>query len=268
MYDFMNWLLEDKKDGYLFQCFDIWHISFLLILFSAIAIVFLLVKDKSDSVKKKLLDCTVGIAFGLYIADFFLMPFAFGAIQIEKLPFHACTLTCVLCFLSRHSKFFGKFKKSFTVIGFISNLVFAIYPAGVMWYQVHPLSYRATQTLLFHGIMAAYGFFAFVFDKDIVFDLKKVFRQDFAVLALMVVWALIGSYSYSGYYGGYDQWYNWFFVRTDPFGILPPYLAPFATLLAFLLADVVIHLIYLAINKYLIKPKKPQAFDLSESVKF
>ena len=255
MYEFMRKLLEDKKDGYLFKCFDIWHIAFLLIIFSAILVVFLLFRNKTDAAKKKLVDSTVGIVFGLYMADFFLMPFAYGEIQIEKLPFHACTLTCLLCFLSRHSKFFGKFKSSFTIIGFISNLVFALYPAGVMWYQVHPLSYRAVQTLLFHGIMVAYAIFAFAFDKDIVFDFKKIFKQDLVVLALMIIWALIGSYSYTGNYGGYNQWYNWFFVQTDPFGILPPTVAPFVTLLAFLLADVVIHLVYFGIKKYLGKAK-------------
>lgn len=249
MYDFMKKLLEDKRGGYIFQCFDAWHITFLIIMIGAIAIAFLLVRNKSDLVKDKLLDCIIGIVFGLYIADFFLMPFAYGFIEIEKLPFHACTLTCLMCFLSRHNKFLSKFKKSFAIFGFIANLSFAVYPAGVMWANVHPLSYRAIQTLTFHGLMVAYGFLTFVFDKDIVFDWKKIFKHDLPVLALMIIWALIGSYSYTGYYDGYDHWYNWFFVRTDPFGILPPTVAPFVTLSAFLLADVVIHLIYFAIKK-------------------
>ena len=84
MYGFMRNLFEDKRDGYLFQCFDIYHISFLIVIFSAIVITFLLVRNKNDLVKKKLLDYTIGIAFGLYIADFFFMPFAFGIIEIEK----------------------------------------------------------------------------------------------------------------------------------------------------------------------------------------
>ena len=249
MYETISKLLEDKKDGYLFQCFDIWHICFLGIIFCAIILTLFLVKNKSELVKKRLLDLTVGFAFGLYMADFFLMPFAFGEIHIEKLPFHACTLTCVLCFLSRHSAFFGRFKKSFTVIGLISNFIFAVYPAGVMWYQVHPLSYRAVQTLLFHGVMAAYGIFALAFDKDITLDWKKIFKQDLIVLVLMILWALLGCYSYTGSYNGYNQWHNWFFVQTDPFQILPPTVAPFATLFAFLLADAVVHLIYFAIKK-------------------
>ena len=122
-----------------------------------------------------------------------------------------------------------------------------------MWYNVHPLSYRALQTLFFHGVMAAYGFFAFAFDKDIVFDFKKIFKHDLTILTLMIIWALIGCYSYTGNYGGYNQYYNWFFVRTDPFGILPPYIAPFVTLLAFLLADVVIRFICLSIKKHNLK---------------
>ena len=255
MYDFLNKLLEDKTDGYIFQCFDVWHIAFLFITLSSIVAVFLFFKDKGDDDKKKLLDCTVGIAFGLYIADLFLMPFAFGEIQIEKLPFHACTLTCLLCFLSRHNNFLGKFKKSFAIIGFVSNLAYTVYPAGVMWCSVHPLSYRAIQTLLFHGVMVAYGIFAMAFDKDIVFDWKKLFKQDLVVLSLMILWALVGSYAYTGTYAGYYHWYNWFFVRTDPFEILPPTVTPFVTLTAFLLADAVIHLIYFSVKKYWKKVK-------------
>lgn len=249
MYKFMKKLLEDKTGGYIFQCFDIYHIAFLLIISSATVILFLLFRNKSDKDKNKLINCTIGTAFGIYLAGFFLMPFAYGGISIEKLPFHACTLTCLLCFLSRYSSFFGKFKKSFTIIGFISNFVYAVYPAGITWSNVHPLSYRAVETLLFHGSMVAYAIFTIAFDKDIIFDWKKLFKHDFVILVLMIIWALIGSYSYTGNYKGYDQYFNWFFVKTDPFGILPPYVAPFATLLAFLLANIVIHFIYFKIKK-------------------
>ena len=89
-----------------------------------------------------------------------------------------------------------------------------------------------------------------VFDKNIVFDWKKLFKQDLVVLALMIIWALIGCYSYTGFYDGYEHWYNRFFVRTDPFQILPPVVAPFVTLSAFLLADVMIHLIYFVVKKH------------------
>ena len=251
MYDFMKELLKDKRDGYIFKCFDIYHIVFLVILVSTIVILLSLFKNKSDSAKNKLINCSVGTAFGIYLAGFFLMPFAYGEISIEKLPFHACTLTCLLCFLSRYNKFLGKFKKSFTIIGFISNFVYAVYPAGITWWQVHPLSYRSVETLLFHGAMVAYAVFAISFDKDIVFDWKKLFKHDFVILVLMIIWALFGSYSYTGNYNGNIQYYNWFFVKTDPFEILPPYVAPFATLFAFLLADIVIHFIYFEIKKCL-----------------
>ena len=251
MYDFMKKLLQDKKDGYIFKCFDIYHIVFLVILTSAIVILISLFKNKSESAKNKLINCSIGAAFGIYLIGFFLMPFAYGVIDIEKLPFHACTLTCVLCFLSRHNKFLGKFKSSFAIIGFTSNLAFTLYPAGIMWNQVHPLSYRSVETLLFHGIMSAYGIFSIAFEQDMVLDWKKLFKNDFVILVLMIIWALIGCYSYSGYYNGYEHWYNWFFVRTDPFNIIPPYAAPFVTLLAFFLADVIIRLVYSKIKKHL-----------------
>lgn len=78
------------------------------------------------------MDAFLHIAFGLYIADFFLMPFACGRIDIEKLPFHICTAMCVACFISRHNRHLRKYSLHFALLGFLSNLVYLIYPDGVM----------------------------------------------------------------------------------------------------------------------------------------
>ena len=65
--------------------------------------------NKKQSTKVKAINLVISLVFGLYILDFFLMPFAYGEIDLEKLPFHICTTMCVLSYLSRHTKFFSKF---------------------------------------------------------------------------------------------------------------------------------------------------------------
>ena len=132
-----------------------------------------------------------------------------------------------------------KYRSSFALLGLISNLVYLIYPAGVMWHQVHPLSYRVIQTLTFHGCMTVFGVLALAFDRE-----KQQPLRDLAVLTAMTIWAVLGNYLYNGEADGYSHVFNWFFVVRDPFGLLPatlaPYVMPFVNIAVFFLVEILI----------------------------
>lgn len=251
MYPFLNQLLSDKKGDIAFSCFGLWHWMYLIVIFGAIFFVITHLKKRDANTKQRVINGTIHCAFGLYIADFFLMPFAYGEIDLEKLPFHICTAMCVLCFLSRHNSFLGRFKASFALLGLVSNLIYVIYPAGVGWYQIHPLSYRVVQTLLFHGLMSAYGLFVLVFD-DVQLEWRHC-RRELVILAFMTVWAMLGNTLYNGTYGDYDHFFNWFFVVRDPFYLLPakiaPYIMPVVIILVMFTAVLLVYLIYFAVRK-------------------
>ena len=166
MYEIFSTLLKDHKSTITFNCFGIWHILYMLIIFCSIIAIVLILKNKNQTTKVKTINLVINITFGLYILDFFLMPLAYGSIDIEKLPFHICTLSCVLCFLSRHNNYLSKFKLTFALIGLIGNIIYVIYPAGVGWYQVAPYSYRVIQTLLYHGLMTLYGILTITYDDE------------------------------------------------------------------------------------------------------
>ena len=221
MYDILRKILQDHKCDVIFKCFGIWHFLIMLIIFLGIALTVLLLKNKSKETKQKAIKTTINIAFGLYILDFFLMPFAYGTIDIEKLPFHICTITCVLCFLSRHNNFFNKYKQQFALLGLVGNLIYVIYPAGVGWYQIAPYSYRVIQTLTYHGVMTLYGILTLTYD-DFKLDIKKSYKELIVIMCL-VLWAMIGNYMYNSDV----RLYNWFFVVQDPFYMLPSHIAPF-----------------------------------------
>lgn len=249
MYNLLQNILSDKKGGDVFTLFGGWH--FLYILFTAMAIVIACLVLKKDEAKRKMSKICINIAFGLYIADFFLMPLAYGEIDIEKLPFHACTAMCVMCFLSYHNHFLERYRKSFVLLGFISNLVYLIYPAGVMWHAVHPLSYRVIQTLIFHSIMTVYGFMELVNERE---KMKpKDCYQDLIVLVGMTLWALLGNYIYNGTSEGYSHFFNWFFVVRDPFYVLPEAIAPFImpalNILIFFAAEVLVYLVFAGVKR-------------------
>ncbi len=251
MYYFLQSLLSDKKGGEVFTCFSLWHIFYVVLAILSVTAILFTLKNKTREVKSKVPQIIISIAFGLYVADFFLMPLAYGEIDIEKLPFHACTSTCVLCFLSYHSKFLAKFRPSFVLLGFISNLVYLIYPAGVMWHAVSPLSYRVIQTLIFHAVMTIFGFTAFVYERE-DFSLKN-WRVDLLSTACLISWALIGNYVYNGTRGDYSHFFNWFFVVRDPFNLFPtsvaPFIMPFLNLALFFGAQTLLRWLICTIKK-------------------
>ena len=243
MYDFMSGLLADRKGGEVFTCFGLWHWVYIAVILGVIVLAALSLLRKSRYTRQHAIDFTINCAFGLYVLDFFLMPFAYGEIDIEKLPFHICTTMCVMCFLSRHVEWLRGLQLQFAVLGLISNLVYLLYPAGVGWYEIHPLSYRTIQTLLFHGVMTGYGVFVLVLD-----DMNHEWRdlcKDLIVLEAMTLWALLGNNLYNGISGDYSYPFNWFFVTQDPFYILPPEIAkkimPFAAPLAFFVVELVLY---------------------------
>ena len=251
MYSFLHALLSDKKGGEIFTCFGLWHFCYILLTVAVTATLFFVLKKKDRGTREKALTRCISFVFALYILDFFLMPFAYEQIDIEKLPFHVCTAMCVACFLSRHTRFFGRFRLNFALLGFISNLVYLIYPAGVMWHAVHPLSYRVVQTLLFHGAMTAYGFLSLAFDPE---GLSwRTCPKDLLTVVLMTVWAILGNALYTGSAGSYSHNFNWFFVTQDPFQLLDARIAPFVMpvidVAVFFAAEMLVYCILFALHR-------------------
>lgn len=239
MYNILRKLLADQTGSLTFQCFDLWHIFFIVFFLAFAALLCIHLKNKTPEQRKKAANAVIGIALGLYVADFFLMPFAYGVINIDKLPFHVCTTTCVMCFWSRHNAFLRRFRLQFAMLGFLSNLTYLIYPAGMMWLNIHPLSYRVVQTLLFHGVMMVYGLLVLVYERQ-EFAWKKIYK-DFGVIVAMTLWARLGN----GLYNSSEKVYNWFFVVQDPFNAFPqetaPYIMPFLNTAIFFAVAVAVY---------------------------
>ena len=251
MYAFFSELLSDKKGETLFACFGLWHFCYLFVaIVIAIATIYYLNKKEHDA-KQKAISIFINCAFFVYIADFFLMPFAYGEIDVEKLPFHVCTAMCVMCFWSRHNTFLGRYRQQFALLGFISNLVYMIYPAGLMWYQVHPLSYRVIQTLLFHGLMTGYGLLVLLFD-DVKIE-RKLICKDFVVIIFMTIWAIFGNVLYNGQAWNHTNNFNWFFVTQDPFYIIPENIAsfimPFINITVFFAVELMVYAVLLGVER-------------------
>lgn len=251
MYEALHKIFADREGGIVFSCFKLYHFIYLAAFFATLFFLIFYLRKKESAFQMRVINTVITFAFCLYMADFFLMPFAYGYIDVDKLPFHACTSMCIMCFWSRHNSFLGRFRQQFTIIGLISNLIYVVYPMGVESYEIHPLSYRALQTLLFHGVMVIYGVLALIYD-DFKLEWKKCYRE-LVVLIIMAIWAVMGNTLYSGRSGDYSHDFNWFFVKRDPFGALPEplanYVMPFITVISFFGMSVIVYLIYHGIKK-------------------
>ena len=251
MYSVLSGFFADKKGGEIFTLFSGWHFFYIVATVAAITVILILLRKKGQESRVRVTRALIGIAFGLSMADFFLMPLAYGEIDIEKLPFHACTAMCVACFLSFWVKPLEKLRTSFAMLGLLSNLTYLIYPAGVMWYGVHPLSYRVIQTLIFHSVMTVFCLLVLIYERKRI-NIKRCYRELFVVVG-MTLWALLGNYVYSGSTDSYSRVFNWFFVVGDPLGWLPadiaPYVMPFLNIVLFFAVEMVIHLVFLAVKK-------------------
>lgn len=225
MYEWLHELLRDRKGGEIFRLFSGWHFFYIGLTLAVVLLVFFLIRKKEPAKRLRAAGLFSDASFFLYMADFFLMPFAYEEIDIEKLPFHVCTAMCVACFVCRHVKRLENWRIPVTLLGFLSNLVYLIYPAGVMWHAVHPLCYRVVQTLLFHSLMTAYGALALLVDPERL-SFRKWHRY-LLVIVFMTLWAVLGNLLYTGSAGKYSGGFNWFFVTGDPFGMMDRAIAPF-----------------------------------------
>jgi len=257
MYPLLHELLSDRKGGPVFTCFSPWHLFLILLAVGAAAAAAYSMKKLPPEGRERVLDRWIDLAFGLYIADFFLMPFAYGYIDIEKLPFHICTAMCVACFASRRWLPLKPWRTSLAMLGFLSNLVYLVYPAGVMWQQVHPVSYRVIQTLTFHGIMAVYGVLGLCFGEEP--PSCRHWRKDLTVITAMTAWAVLGNFLYNGTAGSYDHFFNWFFTVRDPFYLLPekiaPCLMPFINIAVFFGAEMVLCCCISCLRSYIFRKR-------------
>ena len=258
MYAYLQWLFSYEDGPIVLSVFGIWHIFYLLIIFGFIGVTIYLVRKRSVKIKKRIIDWTINVAFILYILDFFIMPFSYGYIDIDKLPFHICTLMGVMCFICRHNKFFSKYKTEFTMLGLIGALMYIAYPSGVADGEVFPFSYRIIQTMLFHGLLVAHGIFALSFG-EVKLEWKKIYKELYVIVFIAVL-AMFANNIYSGTVGDYSHDFNWFFVSLDPFGIFPehiaPYIMPFVMVAVIFLMNILIYLIYFNIMNLIKKRKK------------
>ena len=215
MKDFLTWLLADRTEPFDIAVFNFWHILYFLLIFGGIFYTAYRLRSCSVKTQKNVLDGMVYAFTIIYIAGFFLMPFTRSSftMDMDKLPFHLCTLLCpVICFVqfnTRFAKFFARIKEAVVLLATTGSLMYLCYPGAAVG-GISPFCYRVIETFLFHGLMCGWGILN-ITTKQITPRIKHCW-QPLIGLCIVAVWATLGNAAYVDY--------DWFFIKGVTFGFI------------------------------------------------
>ncbi len=210
--------------------FSGWHFMYIIAILGLTLLLGILFKKKSDRAKKILLSVLAYCVIGVYIADFFIMPLATGTlganggIDVDKLPFHICTLLSFFVGFAQFNPKFAKVKDAIVALAIISSLMYITYPGSALG-GVTVFSYKVTQTFAYHGLLFAWGTLSLALNA-VEFNWKTIWKP-LVGLVIIALWASFGNAVYSSA----DHHYDWFFVTGSTFG-MSPYLMPLLVICA------------------------------------
>lgn len=77
--------------------------------------------------------------------------------DVDKLPFHICTLVAVFIPFAQFNKKFAKIKDVISCLAIVASLIYISYPGSALG-GVLPWCYKVVQTFVFHGLVFAWGY--------------------------------------------------------------------------------------------------------------
>ena len=235
------------------ESFNIWHFLYIILIIGGMIGGAFALKNKSLETKEKVLSILVLALVVSYVSDWFVHDFVYsddgvtgGGLNMDKLPFHICTVLCPIVAFTHFNKRFQKFLEPVAALAIVAPLMYITYPStGVAG---EPWCYRTVQTMFFHGVELAWGFLTLATDK-VELKWKNIWKA-LVLLAGIAVWAKLGNLLLE---------YNWFFLEKDPFGIgLSLYILPFAVVAAIFAMVALIYAIYYGVRRILTKQVAPQ----------
>lgn len=231
--------------------FSIPHIVYLVLIFGGIALTAYLIKDKDMQAKTKVLRFLAYAMVISYVSDFFVHDFVYGGLEMDKLPFHLCTVMCPVAAFTQFNKKFEKFLEPVSVLAIVGPLMYLTFPASIG--SGEPWCYQAVQTMFFHGVELAWGVLTLTSGK-VQLRMKNIWKAAVG-LVVITLWAKFGNLILE---------HNWFFLETDAFyiglvesGVIPKWSLMIFTPAGVFLVVLAIYGIYYGVKKWLEKKNAP-----------
>lgn len=230
--------------------FSLSHIIYILLIAGAIVGLFLAFRKKGEDKTEKVLRILAYAVVISYLSDFFVHDFVYGGLNMDKLPFHICTVLCPIMAFTQFNKRFKKFLEPVAMLSIVAPLMYLCYPASIG--SGEPWCYQAVQTMFYHGALLAWGILSVAYGK-VKPSIKKSWHAAI-LLVVITLWAKLGNILLE---------YNWFFLNEDAFyiglvagGIIPKWLLMVINPIAFFLVILAVYGIIYAIRAIIKKVKK------------
>ena len=219
--------------------FSGWHFMYIAVIIGISLLIAILLRGKTEKTKQIVLAVLAIAVTCTYILDLFLMPLVREdhLIDIDKLPFHFCTILAVFVPFAQFNKKFAKIKDVIACFAIVSSLMYITYPGSALG-GVEVFSYKVMQTFAYHGVLFAWGFLS-VTTGSAVLSFKTIWKN-IVGLVILIAWGLIGSYTYSALT---PHHYDWFFVTGSTYPFIPAWAMPFVVLGAVFAMCAIIYLI-------------------------
>lgn len=252
--EFFIWLFSGDKP-FEITVFSFWHILYTLIIFGLTFALGAYLSKRDEKTADKVLSMLATATVIIYIADFFIQPLMHGdasvsgEMNVDKLPFHICTLMCPVLALVQFNKRFAPIREPAAFLAIVGPLMYLSYPSGA-FNESSPLSYKVIQTFVYHGLVFSWGVNS-IASKKVIPCIKNCYKSLIG-LALISIWAWIGNSIYSSPEHSYD----WFFITGSSFSYAFPeamhpylcYVMPFVVIFAIFAVILCIYGIYYAIT--------------------
>lgn len=229
--------------GITITAFSISHFVYLALIFGGIIATYFVYRNRTDHAKENVLRFLAYAIVISYLSDFFVHDFVYGKMNMDKLPFHICTVLCPLSAIAQFNRNGGKIREPVAVLSVLAPMMYLCYPASIG--DGEPWCYQAVQTMFYHGTLMAWGILNIALGA-VKPDIHRVWKS--AVLLVgITLWAKLGNVLLE---------HNWFFLEEDAFyiglvenGIIPKWVLMIANPVVFFLAVLAVYGICYAVRR-------------------
>jgi uncharacterized membrane protein YwaF len=220
----------------------------MLIIFGSIVGAYFALRKGTKAEQEKVLRILAYALVISYISDFFVHEFVYGTIDapgglnMDKLPFHICTVLCPLVCFAQFRKN-SKILEPVVILATLAPLMYLCYPASVG--DGEPWCYQSVQTMFYHGMLLGWGVLNLAF--GITRPHIKTSWKTAIALVCITLWAKLGNILLD---------HNWFFLNEDAFyiglvenGVIPKWSLMIINPVVFFVAALAVYGISHAINK-------------------
>ena len=240
---FILFEMSHFNTGIKITAFSIPHFVYLFLIIGGIILTWYLLRKKGEDIKEKALRFLAYALALSYLSDFFVHEFVYGGMNMDKLPFHICTVLCPLVAIAQFNHKGHKILEPVTVLAILAPLMYLCYPASIG--DGEPWCYQAVQTMFFHGVLLAWGVLTLALGK-VWLRWEHCWKCAVALVGI-TLWAKLGNVLLE---------HNWFFLEEDAFyiglvadGVIPKWSLMIINPVVFFLAVLLVYAVAYPLQK-------------------